>query len=225
MHQPWQFSHQISRYVYHQGRQPRASTLRNTSLSAASMSSWASQAHAFHQPVCQRLSWLYQWSVPHVHTSGAFSLVERCGAVVKHRTRDREVPGSIPTNCKCCFLEQETLSTLLSTGFYPGKKRATWKISTRLLNVLPSINKVDYYYYYYYYYFRMRSRSSMPNCTSSSLDLVVTMSCDLTLQIRLIIALSFHCRLRRFCRHWRFKYFSYFYMLWVLIRNALMWCF
>ena len=77
--------------------------------------------------------------------------VERCGAVVKRRTRDREVPGSIPTNCKCCFLEQETLSTLLSTGFYPGKKRATWKISTILLNVLPSINKVDYYYYYYYY--------------------------------------------------------------------------
>ena len=52
----------------------------------------------------------------------ANSAVERCGAVVKHRTRDREVPGSIPTNCKCCFLEQETLSTLLSTGFYPGKK-------------------------------------------------------------------------------------------------------
>ena len=69
--------------------------------------------------------------------------------MVKRRTRDREVPGSIPTNCKCCFLEQKTLSTLLSTGFYPGKKRATWKISTRLLNVLPSINKVDYYYYYY----------------------------------------------------------------------------
>ena len=79
------------------------------------------------------------------------AVVERCGAVVKRRTRDREVPGSIPTNCKCCFLEQETLSTLLSTGFYPGKKRATWKISTRLLNVLPSINKVDYYYYYYYF--------------------------------------------------------------------------
>ena len=78
---------------------------------------------------------------------------ERCGAVVKRRTRDREVPGSIPTNSKCCFLEQETLSTLLSTGIYPGKKRATWKISTRLLNVLPSINKVDYYYYYYYYYY------------------------------------------------------------------------
>ena len=74
-------------------------------------------------------------------------LVERCGAVVKRRTRDREVPGSIPTNYKCFFLEQETLSTLLSTGFYPGKKRVTWKISTRLLNVLPSINKVDYYYF------------------------------------------------------------------------------
>ena len=67
--------------------------------------------------------------------------------MVKRRTRDREVPGSIPTNSKCCFLEQETLSTLLSTGFYPGKKRATWKISTRLLNGLPSMNKVDYYYF------------------------------------------------------------------------------
>ena len=37
------------------------------------MSSWASQAHAFHQPVCQRLSWLHQWSIPHVHTSRAIS--------------------------------------------------------------------------------------------------------------------------------------------------------
>ena len=75
--------------------------------------------------------------------------MERCSAVVKHRTRDREVLGSISTNIKCCFLEHETLSALLSTGFYPGKKRATWKISTSLLNVLSSINKVDYYYYYY----------------------------------------------------------------------------
>ena len=41
--------------------------------------------------------------------------------------------------------------------------------------------------------FRMRSRSSMPSCTSSSLDLVVTMSCGLTLQICLITALSFRC--------------------------------
>ena len=46
--------------------------------------------------------------------------------------------------------------------------------------------------------FRMRSRSSMPGRTSSSLDLVVTMSCGLTLQICLIIALSFHCRCWRF---------------------------
>ena len=68
-------------------------------------------------------------------------IVERCGAVVKRRTRDREVWGSIPTSSKCCFLEQETLSTLLSTGFYPGKKRAKWKISTRLLNVIPAFMK------------------------------------------------------------------------------------
>ena len=37
------------------------------------MSFWASQAHAFHQPVCQRLSWLHHWSVPHVHTIEVFS--------------------------------------------------------------------------------------------------------------------------------------------------------
>ena len=42
--------------------------------------------------------------------------------------------------------------------------------------------------------FRMRSRSLMPNRTSSLLDLVVTMSCGLTLQICLIIALTFCCR-------------------------------
>ena len=41
------------------------------SLSAASMSSLASQAHAFYWPVCQRLSWLHHWSIPHVHTSKA----------------------------------------------------------------------------------------------------------------------------------------------------------
>ena len=41
-------------------------------------------------------------------------------------------------------------------------------------------------------------RSSMPSPTSSSLDLVVTMSWGLTLQICLIIALSFRCRCWRF---------------------------
>ena len=45
--------------------------------------------------------------------------------------------------------------------------------------------------------FRMSSRSSIPSRASSSLDLV-TMSCGLTLQICLIIALSFHCRRWRF---------------------------
>ena len=64
----WQVSHQISRYVYHEGCRPRASTLCNPSLS-----SWASQVHAFPQPVCEKLSWLHHWSIPHVHTSEAFS--------------------------------------------------------------------------------------------------------------------------------------------------------
>ena len=46
--------------------------------------------------------------------------------------------------------------------------------------------------------FRMKSRSSIPSCASSSLDLVVTISCGLILQVSLIIALSFHCRCWRF---------------------------
>ena len=46
--------------------------------------------------------------------------------------------------------------------------------------------------------FRMRSRSSMPSRTSSSVDPVVTMFSGLTLQICLIIALSFRCRRWRF---------------------------
>ena len=47
---------------------------------------------------------------------------------------------------------------------------------------------------------RMRYRSSMQTCTSNSLDLVVTMSCGLTLHICLIIAPSIRCR------HWRFGF-------------------
>ena len=50
--------------------------------------------------------------------------------------------------------------------------------------------------------FRMRSRSSMPSSASSSLDLVVAMSWGITLQICLIIALSFRCR----C--WKFSFVS-----------------
>ena len=46
----------------------------------------------------------------------------------------------------------------------------------------------------------MRSRYSMQTHTSSSLDLVVTMSCGLTLQICLIIVPSVRCR------HWRFGF-------------------
>ena len=46
--------------------------------------------------------------------------------------------------------------------------------------------------------FRMRSRSSIPSHAIISLDPVVTMSCGMTLQICLIIALSFLC--------WRFGF-------------------
>ena len=43
----------------------------------------------------------------------------------------------------------------------------------------------------------MRSRSSILSCASSSVDLMVAVSCGLTLQICLIIALSFRCRRKR----------------------------
>ena len=42
--------------------------------------------------------------------------------------------------------------------------------------------------------FRMRSRSSMASGASLSVDLMLAVSCGLTLQISLIIALSFQCR-------------------------------
>ena len=42
--------------------------------------------------------------------------------------------------------------------------------------------------------FSMRSRSSIPSRASSSVDRTVAVSCGSTLQICLIIALSFHCR-------------------------------
>ena len=48
--------------------------------------------------------------------------------------------------------------------------------------------------------FWMRSRYSMQTRISSSMDLVVTTSCGLTLQICLIIAPSIRCR------HWRFDF-------------------
>ena len=50
--------------------------------------------------------------------------------------------------------------------------------------------------------FSMRSRSSMPSraSTCSSVDLMVAVSCGLTLQICLIIALSFRCR------RWRLRF-------------------
>ena len=139
--------------------------------SASTSAHWQSD-QTFLLSACRKAIHRVHRCLARLHNSHGYSLiVERCGAVVKRRTRDREVPGSIPTNCKCCFLEQKTLSTLLSTGFYPGKKRATWKISTRLLNVLPSINKVDYYYYYYYisdmnrFYMASQCRLKIKHCS------------------------------------------------------------
>ena len=43
--------------------------------------------------------------------------------------QDRELAGSTPASSKCCDLEQDTLFTLFSIGFYPGRSaRNTHKI-------------------------------------------------------------------------------------------------
>ena len=54
--------------------------------------------------------------------------------------------GSIPTGCKCCVLEQDTLSTLLSTGFYPGRE-GHMEDKYLFTKCVPSINKVHYDYF------------------------------------------------------------------------------
>ena len=37
------------------------------------------------------------------------------------RSRVSKLEGSMPASTKCCVLEQDTLSILLGTGFYPGR--------------------------------------------------------------------------------------------------------
>ena len=44
------------------------------------------------------------------------------GAVVKRRIQNRELAGSTPAITKCCVLDQGTLATWLSTGFYPERR-------------------------------------------------------------------------------------------------------
>ena len=49
---------------------------------------------------------------------GNCDTVQHFGAATKHRTPDREVAGSIPAPS---IMTKTTLSTLLSSGFYPGR--------------------------------------------------------------------------------------------------------
>ena len=58
--------------------------------------------------------------------------IEPCGAMVKLRIQDREYASSTPASVKCCVLEQDTLSRLLKTGFYPERlARNTQKMRVR----------------------------------------------------------------------------------------------
>ena len=79
-----------------------------------------------------------------------------------------------------------------------GPPRPTLSINLYVKGLTAPLERSTCPYHQSLLSFRMRSRSSMPSRTSSSLDLVVTMSCGLTLQICLIIALSFRCRCWQF---------------------------
>ena len=48
--------------------------------------------------------------------------MEYCGRVARRLIQNRDfskLAGSTPAKSKCCILQQDILSTLLSTGFYP----------------------------------------------------------------------------------------------------------
>ena len=54
----------------------RSPRMRFRSSIPSCSSSSLDLAHTFHQPVCQRFSWLHHWSIPHVHTIRVFSSSE-----------------------------------------------------------------------------------------------------------------------------------------------------
>ena len=96
---------------------------------------------------------------------------------------------------------REPLSTIPLCQLLPchfGPPRPTLSINLSKAVLTAPLERSTCPYHRSLLSFRMRSRSSMPSRTSSLLDLVVTMSCGLTLQICLIIALSFRCRRWRF---------------------------
>ena len=102
------------------------------------------------------------------------------------RVDSRELPLSAIPLCQ-----------LLPCHFGPPRPTPVWACMSKAVLIAP-LERSTCPYHRSLLSVRMRSRSSMPSCTSSSSDLVVTMSCGLTLQICLIIALSFRCRRWRF---------------------------
>ena len=83
--------------------------------------------------------------------------------------------------------------SFFSSGGHPGPRFPSTCMSKAVLTA--TLERSTSPYHRSLLFFRLKSSSSLP---SRSLDLVVTMSCSLTLQICLIIALSFHCRRWRF---------------------------
>ena len=128
----------------------------------------------------QMLSWLHHWSLPHVHTIGVFSLSE-CG----------------PDHW--CQAAQVAHWTWWWQCLAVWHCRSVWSLHRHFAG---GAGGLSFPYHRSLLSFRMQSRSLVPSRTSSSLDLVVTMSCGLTLQICLIITPSFRWR----C--WRFGFFN-----------------
>ena len=78
------------------------------------MSSWASQAHAFHQPVCHRLSSLHNWSIPHVHTSRALLLLQNEVQILNAK------PLGVSKNCWISDKQCRPWSDAIFSGIWSG---------------------------------------------------------------------------------------------------------
>ena len=98
----------------------------------------------------------------------------------------------IPDLQVCLSLCNPSVSCFYVILGLPGPRFPSTCMSKAVLTA--PLESSTYPYQRSLFFFRMMSRSSMPSRASSSLDLVVTTSCGLTLQICLIIAMSFCCK-------------------------------
>ena len=120
--------------------------------------------------------WLFDWYFPQFCTSRS----------VSEGPFDFEI-----TRVDCIYVMGKTCCFQVILGL-PGPRFPLTCMSKAVLTA--PLERSTCPYQWSLLSFSMRSRSSIPSRASSSMDLMVPVSCGLTLQICLIIALSFRCR-------------------------------